>query len=99
MKTTRWAAVSYVTFAIAGALVAGCGHQVTPNPVADDLSGEILVRLRTSAPLDFNLFTYVIAVDTCGSGVPYPQPNLMATTSYTYGSFIGANFNTAYPLY
>jgi hypothetical protein len=44
-------------------LGSGCGHQVTPEPFGDDLSGHILVRMQTEGSLDFNDLTYVIAVD------------------------------------
>jgi len=84
-------------FVAAVALVAGCGHQVTPSPLNNDLSGDILVRLRTAAPLDFNDFTYMIAIDTCGTGVPYPQAAFTGYKSYSYAFLIGSGFNTALP--
>jgi len=89
--------VASVIFVAAVALVAGCGHQVTPNPLNNDLSGDILVRLRTQATLDFNDFTYMIAIDTCGTGVPYPNAAFTGYKSYSYAFLIGSGFNTALP--
>jgi hypothetical protein len=90
--------VASVTFAAAVALAAGCGHQVTPEPnLNSNLSGHMLVRLRTSAPLDFNDFTYMIAIDVCGTGVPYPQAAFTGYNSYSYSFLVGAGFNTALP--
>ncbi len=86
-----------IGFAAAVALVVGCGHQVTPSPVTNNLSGEILVKLRTAGQQDFNNVTYMIAVNTCGSGVPYPQAALTGYKNYSYGFFVGAGYNTALP--
>jgi hypothetical protein len=84
-------------FVAAAAFAAGCGHQVTPSPLNNNLSGSVLVRLRTQAALDFNDFTYMIAIDTCGTGVPYPQAAFTGYKSYSYAFLIGSGFNTALP--
>jgi hypothetical protein len=73
--------VASVTFAAAVVFAAGCGHQVTPEPILNsNLSGHMLVRLRTSGQLDFNNFTYMIAIDTCafliGAGFNTALPEL-----------------------
>jgi len=85
-----------IPFAVALAL-SGCGHQVTPSPTFADLSGDLVIDFQTSGPLDFTNVTYLIAVDTCGNGVPYPQAELTGFQSYSFGFFVGGQFGTALP--
>jgi hypothetical protein len=92
---------SSVTFALTLVIVAACGHQVTPSPsvLNNDLSGHMQVKFGVNAPLDFNDVTYVIAIDMCGTGVPYPQALYTSYNSYTYAFLVGGGFgNTALPL-
>jgi len=83
--------------ALALASIIGCGHQVTPNPSTSDLSGEVLVRLRTAGPLQFSSFIYLIAVDICGPGVPYPNAAFTGYKSYSYAFLVSAQQNTGLP--
>jgi len=83
--------------ALALTSIIGCGHQVTPNPLTSDLSGEVLVRLRTAGTLDFNNFVYLIAIDTCGTGVPYPNAAFTGYKSYSYAFLVSAQLNTGLP--
>jgi len=88
-------------FTLAFVLVAACGHQVTPSPSAfnNDLSGHMQVKFQVNAPLDFTNVTYVIAVDMCGIGVPYPQAFLTSYNSYTFAFLVGGGFgSTALPV-
>jgi len=85
-----------IPFAVALAF-AGCGHQVTPSPTTTDLSGDLVIDFETSGSLDFQNVTYLIAVDTCGNGVPYPQAELTGFQSYSYGFFVGGQFGAALP--
>ncbi|MDQ2858095.1 MAG: hypothetical protein M3R53_05505 [Candidatus Eremiobacteraeota bacterium] len=87
-----------VTFALA-TLVAACGRQITPDPSGktNNLSGETVVRVATAGPLDFNTYTYAIALDTCGPGVPYPQAAFTGYLNYSYVFFIGGFAGTAAP--
>jgi hypothetical protein len=71
---------------------------VTPEPFGDDLSGHILVRMQTEGSLDFNGLTYMIAVDTCASGVPYPQAAFTGYKSYSYAFLLGAGGGVAVPV-
>jgi len=89
------------TFALAFVLVAACGHQVTPSPsnLNSDLSGHIQVKFGVNAPLDFTNVVYVIAIDMCGTGVPYPQALFTGYDSYTFAFLVGGGFgSTALPL-
>jgi hypothetical protein len=87
-----------VPFVLAAAFAAGgCGHQVTPSPKTTDLSGHIVVRFQVSGPLDFTNVTYLIAIDACDNGVPYPQAELTGYLSYSYGFFVGGQYGTALP--
>ena len=93
--------LSAISVMLASSLVVACGHQVTPNPpnAFADLSGYMQIKFQTSGPLDFNDFTYAIAVDMCGSGVPYPNAFTSGSyASYTYGFLVGGGFNTALPI-
>jgi hypothetical protein len=93
--------LSAISLALASSLVVACGHQVTPNPVNafGDLSGFMQVKFQTSGPIDFTNFTYVIAVDMCGNGVPYPNAYASGSyASYTYAFLVGGGtLGTAQP--
>jgi hypothetical protein len=57
------------------------------------------VKFGVNAPLDFTDVTYVIAVDMCGTGVPYPQALYTGYYSYTFAFLVGGGFgSTALPL-
>ena len=88
--------VAAVTVMLA-TLLAGCGRQITPEPKTNNLAGEIVVRATTAGALDFNTYTYAIAIDTCGTGVPYPQAAFTGYLSYSYVFFIGGFAGTAAP--
>jgi len=89
--------VAIATFALAALLVVACGHQVTPSPSTSDLSGDIVLKFRVNGTLDFNDFTYIIAIDTCGGGTPYPQAYNTTYNSFSYGFFVGASYSVALP--
>ena len=94
---------SSIAFVLAVALVAGCGHQVTPSPNLNgsnnDLSGHMTVKFQVDAPFDFTNVVYMIAIDTCGAGVPYPQAAFTGYSNYTFAFLIGGGFgNTALPV-
>jgi hypothetical protein len=84
--------------AVAFGTLAACGHEVTPEPAGSNLSGHILVRMQTEAPPDFAGLTYMIAVDTCGTGVPYPQAAFTSYKSYSYTFLLGAGGGVAVPV-
>jgi hypothetical protein len=90
------------TFVLAlGTMLDACGHQVTPNVPGgeSDLAGDIVVKFQTAGTLDFTGVTYVIAIDMCGTGVPYPNALATGYTSYTFAIFAGGGFgSTAEPL-
>ena len=93
--------VALVSFALAITLVVACGRQVTPDPGLKtnnlNLSGRMVVRLRTNGPMDFTKYTYAIVVDTCGGGTPFP--NAFATTfnDYSFSFLVGGIYGTAGP--
>ncbi len=92
--------VAIVSFALATALVVACGHQVTPEPsiLNSNLAGKMLIRFRTSGPLDFNSYAYAIIIDSCGNnGVPLPNVFGTSYNNYSYGFFIGAGYGVAAP--
>lgn len=66
-------------------VLAGCGRQVTgldnPNAGTSVASGRTLIRFETAAPVDFSRFTYIIAINTTGSG---QQPFALGYTSASY---------------
>jgi hypothetical protein len=79
-------------------LAAGCGHEVTPPSLEGDLAGHIQVKFGVNGQLDFANVSYMIAIDTCGSGVPYPQAFATSYNSYTFAFLIGGGYgNTALP--
>ena len=89
-------------FSLALLLVAACGHQVTPSlnlRTDNDLAGHIQVKFEVNGPLDFTNVTYLIAIDTCGTAVPYPQAYLTGFNSFTYAFLVGGGFgSTALPI-
>ncbi len=85
------------TFALAAVLVVACGHQVTPNPTFNNLSGDIVLKFRVNGTLDFNDYTYAVVVDTCGLGTPYPQALNTTFNSFSYAFFVGGSYGTALP--
>jgi hypothetical protein len=92
--------VAIVSFAIAALLVVACGHQVTPSPNTNNLSGHVVIKFDTVGQLDFTDFTYAIIIDTCGTspGTPYPQAFTSGSLfAFSYGFFIGGKFGTALP--
>jgi len=92
---------SSAAFALALVFVTACGHQVTPSPsnLNNDLAGHISVKFGVNAPLDFTNVVYVIAIDMCGSGVPYPQALFTGFNSYTFAFLVGGGFgSTALPV-
>lgn len=81
--------------------VAACGHQVTPSPTSlnSDLAGHIQVKFQVNGTLDFTNVVYVIAIDSCGTGVPYPNAFATGYNSYTFAFLVGGGFgSTALPL-
>ena len=88
-----------VSFALAITLVVACGRQVTPDPSLKNtnLAGRMVIRFRTSGPMDFTKYTYAIVIDTCGGGTPYP--NAFATTfnNYSFSFLVGGIYGTAGP--
>ncbi len=92
--------VAIVSFAIAALLVVACGHQVTPSPTNNNLSGHVVIKFDTVGQLDFTDFTYAIIIDTCGTNPPTPYPQAFTSGSlfaFSYGFFIGGKFGTALP--
>jgi hypothetical protein len=92
---------SSAAFALALVLVAACGHQVTPSPTSlnSDLAGHIQVKFQVNGTLDFSNVVYVIAIDSCGTGVPYPNAFATSYNSYTFAFLVGGGFgSTALPL-
>jgi len=98
-EETMFRRLSSFTLVLAlSVLVASCGHQVTPSPTTADLSGHITVKFQTNGALDFTNVTYVIAIDSCGSGVPYPNAFLSGYASYTFAFLVGGGTgSTALP--
>jgi len=47
--------------------------------------------------LDFTNFVYLIAVDICGTGVPYPNAAFTGYKRYSYAFLISAQLNTGLP--
>jgi hypothetical protein len=94
--------VASATFSLGLILVAACGHQVTPSPnllTNNDLAGHIQVKFQVNGPLDFTNVTYLIAIDMCGTGIPYPQAYLTGFNSFTYAFLVGGGFgSTALPI-
>jgi hypothetical protein len=88
--------VAIVSFALAAAFVAACGHQVTPEPsvLNSDLTGKIDLRFSTSGSLNFTTYTYAIIIDTCGGGVPYPNTFATSFNNYSYGFLIGGRYGS-----
>ncbi len=92
--------VALATFAVAVVLVVACGRQITPDPtlkMASNLAGRMVVRFRTSGPLDFNKYTYAIVVDTCGGKTPYPNGFGTTFNDYSFSFLIGGSYGTAQP--
>lgn len=93
--------ISAALLLLTATFVVACGHQVTPNPPSaeSDLSGYMQVKFGTSGPIDFTNVDYVIAIDLCGSGVPYPNAFASGSySSYTYAFLVGGGFgSTALP--
>ena len=85
-----------VSFVLATALVAACGHQVTPEPpiLNSNLTGKLLIRFRTSGPLNFTTYTYAIIIDSCGGGVPLPNTFATSFNNYSYGFLIGGRYGS-----
>jgi hypothetical protein len=86
---------------LAVGVVAGCGHQVTPEPSTSNLSGSMVIRFRTMGTMDFNNFNYAIVFNTCGvGGEPYPNVYATTFTNYSYSFNLGASTGgaTAFPV-
>lgn len=95
----RRAAVA--TFVSAILLVVACGRQITPEPSSSNLAGHVVVRFRVSGPLAFTKYDYQILIDTCGQGVPYPNPAVNSYNNYGYSINVGASpfgVATVYPV-
>lgn len=88
---------SFLTSLALAIVATGCGRQITPEPITNNLVGEVVVRVTTAGTLDFNTYTYAIALDTCGPSVPYPQAAFTGYLSYSYVFFIGGFAGTAAP--
>jgi hypothetical protein len=88
--------LSSIAFVFAVSVLLACGHQVTPSPTFanSDLSGHITVKFETSGALDFTNVIYVIAIDTCGTGVPYPNAFLTGYASYSFSFLVGGGTGT-----
>jgi len=88
--------VAIVSFALAAALVAACGHQVTPEPsvLNSNLTGKMDIRFRTVGSLNFTTYTYAIIIDSCGGGVPYPNTFATSFNNYSYGFLIGGRYGS-----
>lgn len=92
--------IALASFALAIAFVVACGHQVTPEPTTDNLSGKIQIRFRSVGAMNLSLYTYAIILNTCGEGPPFaPEPNVYGTSfnNYSFGFFIGGNYGTQEP--
>ena len=87
----RRAAVATFVFAIV--LVAACGRQITPEPSSSNsnLAGHMVVRFRVNGTLAFSTYNYQIVIDTCGEGVPYPNPATNTVKSYSYSFNVGTS--------
>jgi hypothetical protein len=88
--------LSSIAFVFAVSMLVACGHQVTfPTPgAASDLAGHITVKFETNGPLDFTNVIYAIAIDTCGTGVPYPNAFLTGYASYSFAFLVGGGTGT-----
>jgi hypothetical protein len=83
-----------VTFSLAAAFVAACGHQVTPEPTNNNLAGHMVVKFRTAGPMDFTNFNYAIVLNTCGvNGEPYPNAYGTTFKAYSYAFLVGTTVN------
>lgn len=82
------------------AFVVACGHQVTPEPTTDNLSGTMQIRFRTVGTMNLSAYSYAIVINTCGAGPPYaPEPNVYGTSfnNYSFGFFIGGQYGSSLP--
>ncbi len=81
------------TLASAAALVAACGHQVTPEPSlngqGNNLAGSMLIRFSTVGPMNFSMYDYQVVIDACGGPTPYPNPANTSFLAYTFSFNIG----------
>jgi hypothetical protein len=95
----RRAAVA--TFAAAIVLVVACGRQITPNPTTSNLAGDIDLRFRVNGTLAYSTYDYQIVIDTCGQGVPLPNPATNSYKNYTFSFNVGTSpfgVATVYPI-
>lgn len=91
------------TFVAAILLVVACGRQITPEPSSSNsnLAGHVVVRFRVAGQLAFSTYDYQILVDTCGQGVPYPNPAVNSYNNYSYSINVGTSpfgVSTVYPV-
>ena len=93
------------TFAAAILLVVACGREITPEPTSSggngNLAGHIDLRFRVNGTLAFSTYDYQIVIDTCGQGVPYPNPATNSYKNYSYSFNIGTSpfgVATVYPI-
>ena len=93
--------IALASFALGIAFVVACGHQVTPEPNGNDLSGKVVVRFRTNGPINLTSYIYAIVINTCGSGPPFtPYPNVSGTTNrnYSFAFLLGGQYGLAAPV-
>ena len=93
--------IALASLALAMAFVVACGHQVTPEPTTDNLSGKMQIRFRTNGAMNFSAYTYAIVINTCGEGPPYaPEPNVYNTSflNYSFAFLIGASYSQSFPV-
>ena len=62
--------IALASFALAMAFVAACGHEVTPEPITNDLAGKMQIRFRTAGAMNLSTYAYAIVINTCGAGPP-----------------------------
>jgi hypothetical protein len=80
-----------VTFAFTILLAVACGRQITPFPNLDNLAGHVVLRFRVNGTLAFSTYDYQIVIDTCGQGVPYPNPATNSYKNYSYSFNVGTS--------
>jgi hypothetical protein len=90
------------TFVAALLLVVACGREITPEPnLSSNLAGHIDLRFRVNGTLAFSTYDYQVVIDTCGQGVPYPNPATNSYKNYSYSFNIGTSpfgVATVYPI-
>ncbi len=69
----------------------GCGRSVTPSTSTALLRGNMLIRLTTAGPLDFEKYRYAFVFNTSGNGQqPYANAYLTSFLNYSFVWIVGA---------